>query len=443
MKKSLKTSHRFREQLRQELQTWQTDGLITSEQSTAINQRYGLDQLARESTNILLFAIYVIGTVLVAGGIISFVAAHWDKITPAVKVVLIVSFMLICHASGIYLWKVSAKSPRLGHALILLGTLIFGANIGLMAQIFHIKSNFYNGLFAWAVGATIMAYAIASVPNAVVAVIVSFIGFCFWIEDHPYAFSYYPFIAAVVFIGFACIYRSVFTFFLALLAVGISVLTCAVYTGRELTAFILAAIAIAMFYYPLGLLADRIDRFKSFALPAVSIAVLLIAGTLYFCSFEDIVDEMGPPKAGIWIIQPASLGALAVIAWACVFTSVLGSPNKRTSALTLLASTALLACAMFVQIYSADQNRLLLGIILTNLACAILCAGLIANGFIAQDRRPFWAGILFAALIITSRFLEYETGLLLKAAVFTACGIALILAGVTFENHLKKRRLAK
>ena len=43
---------------------------------------------------------------------------------------------------------------------------------------------------------------------------------------------------------------------------------------------------------------------------------------------------------------------------------------------------------------------------------------------------------------LNSRFLEYQTSLLLKAAVFTACGIGLIIAGVAFENHLKKRRLA-
>ena len=76
-----------------------------------------------------------------------------------------------------------------------------------------------------------------------------------------------------------------------------------------------------------------------------------------------------------------------------------------------------------------------------NIACFTLSAGFIACSFRLEDRRIFWAGVLFAALIIASRFLEYETGLLIKAVVFIACGIGLIAAGVGFENYLKKRRL--
>jgi hypothetical protein len=80
--------------------------------------------------------------------------------------------------------------------------------------------------------------------------------------------------------------------------------------------------------------------------------------------------------------------------------------------------------------------------VLSNIACVVLATGLVANSFRAEDRRLFWAGILFAALVITSRFFEYETGLLIKAVVFIACGIGLIIAGVGFENYLKKRRIA-
>ncbi|MGD0077467.1 MAG: DUF2157 domain-containing protein, partial [Sedimentisphaerales bacterium] len=62
-------------------------------------------------------------------------------------------------------------------------------------------------------------------------------------------------------------------------------------------------------------------------------------------------------------------------------------------------------------------------------------------GFLLLDRQIFWAGILFTALVIASRFLEYETGLVIKAVIFITCGIAIILAGVGFENYLRKRRI--
>jgi hypothetical protein len=80
-------------------------------------------------------------------------------------------------------------------------------------------------------------------------------------------------------------------------------------------------------------------------------------------------------------------------------------------------------------------------VVFSNVACLVLSAALIANSFRAEDRQLFWAGVLYLALVITSRFFEYETGLLIKAVVFITCGVALILAGVGFENYLKQRRM--
>lgn len=442
MKKNFKISNRFREQLKQELQTWQADGTISKDQSTAIAQRYMLDQTGRETRNILLSAIYIIGAILVAAGVISFVAAHWDKIVPSVKVILIISFMLACHLSGFYLWKISGKSPRLGHALIVLGTFVFGANIGLLAQIFHIKANFYNGLYAWAIGAIIMAYALQSIPNTIIAIIVSFIGFCGWTADNPHTFCYYPFVAAVVFLPFAYLHRSILTFIFSLLAVGISVMVYAALDGNDLFAFSLATAGIGLLYFACGLLSDHTKSFKSFAAPAMVLAISFATLNAYMLSFRMLAKEIefDSIEGKMWTIPVASVYIIAVLMWVYVFKSMLSTRRLRPISISILASTILVLSGIIVKIFWTYNDYLLL-VISSNLACLALCVGLIVNSFRAEDRRLFWAGILFTALIIASRFLEYETDLLLKAVVFTACGVGLILAGVKFENYLKKRRL--
>ncbi len=68
---------------------------------------------------------------------------------------------------------------------------------------------------------------------------------------------------------------------------------------------------------------------------------------------------------------------------------------------------------------------------------------LFCAAFTFEDRRVFWAAVLMAALLILSRTLEYETELLIKAVIFTACGVGLIVAGVLFERFLKSRRAAQ
>ena len=42
--------------------------------------------------------------------------------------------MVAAHGAGFALWKGSGRAERLGHALTVLGTLVFGASIGLVAQ---------------------------------------------------------------------------------------------------------------------------------------------------------------------------------------------------------------------------------------------------------------------------------------------------------------------
>ena len=443
MKKDFKIANRFREQLKQELQIWQADGIISPDQSAAITQRYKLDKTGRESRNILLFAIYIIGAVLIAAGVISFVAAHWDKIASSVKIILIISFMLACHLSVFYFWKIPGKSPRLGHALITLGTLVFGANIGLLAQIFHIKANFYNGLYAWAVGAVVMAYALKSIPNVIIAIVVSFIAFWGWVDDYPSAFCYYPFIAAVVFLPFAYLHRSILTFIFSLLAIGISVIVCACWGTEEFSAFILATGGVALLFFSLGLLAYRTTSFKSFASPAMVLAVSFAAMNAYMPSFRALAKEVEfgySTEGNMWVIPVASVYIIAVLIWAYVFKSILSTRRLRPISISIFAATILVLSGIITKTCWTYDDHLLL-VISSNLACLALCIGLIVNSFLAEDRRLFWAGILFTALIITSRFLEYETDLLLKAIVFTACGVGLILAGVKFENFLKKRKL--
>ena len=46
-------------------------------------------------------------------------------------------------------------------------------------------------------------------------------------------------------------------------------------------------------------------------------------------------------------------------------------------------------------------------------------------------------GLPLLALVIVSRFLEWDTHLMVKSAVFVLCGVGVILGGARFEKHLK------
>lgn len=166
----------FRRMLPGELKQWLDEGVIDDAQADQLKARYRLDQLAQESQNVLIKTIFGFGSVLIALGIIAFVAAHWDAIPKMGRLSLVVGAMLIVHGVGFWFWRRRPDSP-LGHILVILATLIFGANIALVAQIYHLSGEFYNAVLLWAIGATFMGYIAGSSPLLILAVLATFVGY--------------------------------------------------------------------------------------------------------------------------------------------------------------------------------------------------------------------------------------------------------------------------
>jgi uncharacterized membrane protein len=432
MNNDSKISTNFRKLLKRELSLWKTDGLISEDQAAAISGRYNLDQLNKESTSIFLAAVYIVAALLIGGGVISFVAAHWDSIGREAKIILIVGIMLALEISGFYIWKISEKRKWLGHTLMMAGTLVFGANIGLFAQIFHIQSDYYTGFIAWALGAAAMAWAVLSIPIAVIGLAASFVWF--WGTQWNYyvdlSFCYYPFAVAAVFLSFAYYRKSNLIFLLTLIAIGLSIM---MHSGSQADqiGFGYAAIAIALLSCGLGGLALHYEMLPGFAASGMLLGILSLALGSYVLSYSDHYHNI---ESLLWLYPVITAYASAVIVWLFAAKKMFADRTMRILSLGIAASAALTIVGLLTR-----QDIAMLA--LANIACFILAASLIYSSFTFEDRRIFWAGILFANLVIISRFFEYDTGLLIKSAVFILCGIALIVAAVIFESYLKKRRL--
>jgi hypothetical protein len=80
--------------------------------------------------------------------------------------------------------------------------------------------------------------------------------------------------------------------------------------------------------------------------------------------------------------------------------------------------------------------------VLGNVAALSLAVGLIASSMALLDRRIFWPGVLLLVLLVVSRFFEYESNLMWKAAAFLVCGLGIIGGGLWFESYLRRRRAA-
>lgn len=124
---------------------------------------------------VMIFVTF--GALLVGAGIFSFVASNWQEIPKSVKVILLISSIIGFYIFGYYL-KEEKKLERSGEAIIMLGSIAFGASIFLIAQIFNIRAEWPEGFVIWFLGAIGIAYTFNSkllfAAFAVIAAIATF-----------------------------------------------------------------------------------------------------------------------------------------------------------------------------------------------------------------------------------------------------------------------------
>lgn len=92
------------------------------------------------------------GGLLIAAGVLLFVAAHWDRISPAARFSLVLLLVAVFHAGGALVAERFAALATVLHAV---GTASLGAGIYLGGQIFHLEEHWPGALLLWSVGAAV------------------------------------------------------------------------------------------------------------------------------------------------------------------------------------------------------------------------------------------------------------------------------------------------
>lgn len=107
--------------------------------------------------------ILTIGAILIGVGIFSFIAANWREMPKVVKISIIVISMTSFYIAGLF-FREKMNYEKTGEALFLLGAIIYGAGIFLIAQMFNIRGNWADGFILWMIGVIVMAFAVESLP---------------------------------------------------------------------------------------------------------------------------------------------------------------------------------------------------------------------------------------------------------------------------------------
>src|SRR6266850_2635544 len=137
----------YRQRLEADLARWEADGVITPAALAAI--RIALPPLA-PGINIAV-VVAIVGGLLIAAAFLAFVAAHWIEIARLLRLAILFAGILTAHGLGA--WFARAGQSVLADLCAAVGSIIFGAAIALVGQMYHLGGDFAGGMLLWAAGA--------------------------------------------------------------------------------------------------------------------------------------------------------------------------------------------------------------------------------------------------------------------------------------------------
>jgi uncharacterized membrane protein len=134
---------------------WVDAGLVDPDTAQAIHRWEALNGPPLAATGgarlggAVSFAL-ALGGLLLAAGLLLFVAAHWQGLAPSSRLGLLLALVLTFHGGGAL---ASASFPALAATLHGIGTVALGGGLYLAGQTFHLEALWPEGLLLWALGA--------------------------------------------------------------------------------------------------------------------------------------------------------------------------------------------------------------------------------------------------------------------------------------------------
>jgi uncharacterized membrane protein len=420
--------------LRREVAQWRAEGVVDEALAQRILARY--PAAAERNWGRVVFS--AIGAVLVGLGVILFFAYNWQDLPKAAKLALVFGALALAHGSAAAIARRADAGRGLTEGLHALGTMLFGAGIWLVAQIYHIDEHYPNAFLVWSLGALALAWAMPSIVQAMLALFLV----AFWagveLLDFHTPVHGAPLLAVLGVLPLAWWRRSPSLLFTALVV--LFLVTALAVAGDHAKAVLPLLVLMAASAFAGGAAAPA-GAFPAAAGPLRAVGLLVVLGSSYLLSFKDMGDllrklDFSKPVLAVYF------GAAGIALVAAVVVLARGKPERldryaRWQLGLLAVALAVVLAGIFAP--SARGGSWPVALLFNGVVLGY-AALLILEGSEHLRPRLVGAGCLLFAMVAVGRYADLFTSLLVRAAVFVALGVILFLVG---NFYARSRRRAQ
>lgn len=154
----------YQSRLKADLARWRAQGWISPEVETRLHA----DALAHRRGVSVPTVVGLLGAALLGFGFIAFVAANWEDLSKLTRLIVLFGALWAAYATTFVLHR--ANHPAFAELALLVGGVLFGASIMLIAQTYHISGYTPDALLLWAAGVLLSAALLASAPSLVLGI---------------------------------------------------------------------------------------------------------------------------------------------------------------------------------------------------------------------------------------------------------------------------------
>ena len=407
--------HSYRKRLEADLTTWTAAGLIQPEQALGIRRAVQ----ASAGSSRLPALLGLLGGLLLASSVLAFVAANWDLVPRLGKLsgilILIAAALATAHRFN------RAEARLAGDAAATTATLIFGAGVALVGQMYHLPAD-------WPVGSALVgigALAVATLMRSDGALIIAFacmIAWLFGVHDERvpganlwYLAFFLPALALALGRGNRAVHHMAV---LAALAWLVLIVGDSTFRNAEMGTHIAYLLFVAVCFIGLGLLA--VDRRLPALLSACTVWGLLGYVGVIGLQLSRVLEPAGA-VAGFAASRVIVSGLLAVGAVGALLAFL---PDRRSA----VAMAAALVLAMTTSlVFWSGAGQSFGGRVVVSALVLLSSSAMIIAGAVMGQRRVSLAGAgAFGLAVIV---LLYRTvGTLLDQSLFFLAGGVLLIA---------------
>jgi uncharacterized membrane protein len=398
--------------MRQEGQKWVEEKIITSDQLDLIVARYP-DSKVKKSTGILP----VLASILIAIGILSFIASNWGEISPLARLGLLIVIMISFYLVGDKHLK--KGNETLGTSLNLLGITAFGASIILLGQTFHLTASDARLFVFWSLPAIFYLFRDRHKLYFLLLAVLTIGGQLYSMGEFN-SFSYLLFAIFLITVGgFVYLYPRTLETWLFTIGLSVQALLLVITEDLNLLWFFLFGFAL----YTAGKWVHK-SLFKQSFKRMGSLIGFSFAYGLYFTLTNDFLSDFEFPNAAFYLPAIIVIFALAIL-------------EKRKE--SILPSWEFIIFIPYF--YLAKVTDPLLTGLLYLVVMFAYSGFMLAEGYKNENRSQINVGIVLFLLVCLMGYFNLAWDFMPKSVFFLIGGILLFILNGFLQR--KKKQILK